>query len=263
MDFMEKLSENPYKDLYFNIPEEQKMGVVSVIGGNGQNFRSVVKTAEFLTNNFPLKEVRVVLPDSLKSKLPPLDNFVFLKTTEVGSFSDAEELKAVVNGTDFALLIGDLSKNTVTTRAVSSALINSDKPIILTRDAVDLAAEENTERILMRENLTIFGATAQWQKVLKSVYYPKMLTLSQSLVQVAEVFHKFTLSYPTQVIILHEGQILISKNGVVKVVPLEKTGFSPLTIWGGEAAAKIMALNLYNPDKFVESSAAALFSRLA
>ena len=259
MDFMEKLTENPYKDLYFNVPEEQKMGTVSVIGGSGQNFRTVVKTAEFLTNNFPLKEVRVVLPDSLKSTLPPLDNLVFLKSTEVGSFSDAEEIRAVVNGADFALLIGDLSKNKITGKAISSALLDSDKPVILTRDAVDLIADEGMERILMRENLTIFGSTVQWQKVLKSVYYPKMLTLSQSLVQVTEVFHKFTLSYPVQVVILHEGQILVSKNGVVKVVPLEKTGFSPLTIWGGEMAGRIMTLNLYNPNKFIEATVAALF----
>ena len=101
-----------------------------MIGGSGQNFRTVVKTAEFLTNNFPLKEVRVVLPDSLRSTLPPLDNLVFLKSTEVGSFSDAEEIRAVVNGADFALLIGDLSKNKITGKAVSGALLDSDKPVI-------------------------------------------------------------------------------------------------------------------------------------
>ena len=259
MDFLEKFTDNPYKDLYFNIPEEQKMGAVSVIGGNGQNFRTVVKTAEYLTSTFPLKEVRAVLPDSLKSKLPPLDNFVFLKTTEVGSFSDAKELEVVISSADFTLLIGDLSKNTVTAKEVSNALIDSDDPVLLTRDTVDLVAEEKTDRILMRENLIIFGTTPQWQKIFKSVYYPKVLTASQSLVQVAETFHKFTLSYPAQVIILHEGQILVAKNGKVAVVPLEKTGFSPLTLWNGEMAGKIMTLNLYNPDKFIEATVAALF----
>lgn len=259
MNYMEKLSENPYQDLYWNIPEEQKLGTVAVIGGNGMNFRTVVKTSEYLINTFPLKEVKVVLPDSLKSKMPPLENLVFLKTTEVGSFLNAEEIKTSLSAVDFSLLIGDLSKNTVTAKAISDALKDSDKPAILTRDAIDLAVEEGAERLLMQENLIFFGSTVQWQKVFKSVYYPKVLMVSSSLVQVAEAFHKFTLSYPTQVVALHEGQILVAKNGVVKVVPLERTGYSPLGLWNGEMAGKIMALNLYNPDRFIEATTAALF----
>ncbi|MBQ3441207.1 hypothetical protein IJG27_02760 [Candidatus Saccharibacteria bacterium] len=261
MDFLEKINENPYEDLYFNIPEEQKIGIASVIGGNGQNFRTVIKTAEFIANKFPLKELKVVLPDSLKSKLPPLDNLVFLKTTEVGSFSEGEELKAVIKASDFSLIIGDLSKNTVTRGAFESALLDSEKPLILTRDSVDLVSEMKTERLLMRENLTIFGSIMQWQKIFKSVYYPKMLMASQPLIQVAEAFHKFTLSYPAQVIALHDGQILISKNGRVFVVSLAKSGYSPIMVWNGELAGKIMILNLYNPDKFLEATVAALFFR--
>ncbi|MBR3324178.1 hypothetical protein IKG24_01400 [Candidatus Saccharibacteria bacterium] len=259
MDYIEKLSENPYQDLYWNIPEEQKLGTVAVIGGNGMNFRTVVKTSEYLINTFPLKDVKVVLPDSLKSKMPPLENLVFLKTTEVGSFLNAEEIKASLSAVDFSLLIGDLSKNTVTAKAISDALKDSDKPAILTRDAIDLVIGEGTERLLMKENLIFFGSLTQWQKIFKSVYYPKMLPMSSSLMQVAEAFHKFSLSYPVQAVVLHEGQILVCKNGMVKVVPLEKTGCSPLTLWSGEMAGKIMALNLFNPDKFIEATVAALF----
>lgn len=259
MDYLEKINENPYTDFYFNIPEEQKIRTVAVMGGSGQNFRTVVKTAEYLTNTFPLKEVKAVLPDSLKSSLPELPNLVFLKTTEVGSFADAEEIKAVVNSGDFTIITGDLSKNTVTKNAFEGAFLSSDRPVLLTRDTVDLVAEMQAERILMRDNLTIFASLAQWQKIFKSVYYPKMLTMSQSLIQVAEAFHKFTLSYPAQVVALHDGQILVGRNGLIKVVPLGKTGYSPLTVWNGELAGKIAALNLYNPDRFLEATVAALF----
>ena len=82
---------------------------------------------------------------------------------------------------------------------------------------------------------------------------------SQSLVQVAEAFHKFTLSYPVQAVLFHDGQILICKNGKVAVVPLIQTTYSPLTIWSGELASKIVGLNVYNPDKFIEATIAALF----
>lgn len=258
MDFLKKITDNPYQDLYWNIPEEQKRGTVSVIGGNGLNFRTTIKTAEFLTDRFPIKDIRVVLPDTLKSKLPPVENLIFLKTTDVGSFADSSELNSIIDNADFSLVVGDLSKNSITAKAMAEALTESKKPVLITRDAVDLIAEVKPEQILMRNDLIIFGSLVQWQKIFKSIYYPKILMPSESLMQVAEAFHKFCLSYPVQAILLHDGQILICKNGNVEVVPLAKSGYLPLTIWSGEMAGKIMALNLYNPDKFIEASVAGI-----
>lgn len=261
MDYFEKIEKNPYKDLYWNVPEEQKKGEVAVVGGNAQNFRVPVKTAEYLMGNFPLKTVRVVLPETLKSKLPPLPDAVFLKDVAGGSIVDTEGLSAALEAVDFSVVVGDLSKNSVTAAAVGKAIIGGKKPILITRDAVDLIAGEKIEQILMREGLTLVGSLAQMQKILKAVYYPKMLTLSQSLVQVVEVFHKFTLSYPTQIVTLHEGQILIAKNGQVVAVPMVKTPYSVLTIWNGEMAAQIVCLNLYNPGKFIEATVAAVMGK--
>ena len=96
------------------------------------------------------------------------------------------------------------------------------------------------------------------QKILRAVYYPKMLLLSQSLVQVVEVLHKFTLSYPVSIVTLHNGQILVAKDGVVKAVSMEKSGYLPIMIWSGELAAKIVALNLYNPNNFIKATIAAI-----
>jgi len=260
MDYFEKIDKNPYEDLFWNVPEEQKRGAVAVIGGNEQSFRAPVTTSEFLINKFPLKTVQTILPDSLKSKLPPLDNLVFLSSTDTGSFADGDELTKAIDGADFSLIIGDISKNSITKEAVDIAVQHSEKPVLITRDAVDVVAEGKLEKLLMRtEPVTVFGSILQWQKIFKAVYYPKILQPSQSLVQVAEAFHKFTLSYPVQVIAVHEGQIVIAKNGNVKVVAVGSTGYTMLTIWNGELAGKIMAMNLYNPDKFIEATVAALF----
>ena len=188
-----------------------------------------------------------------------LCNLVFLKTTDTGSFSEAEEIKAAIENVDYSLVIGDLSKNAITAKIFEKALVESKKPVLLTRDAIDLIADGNMEKLLMRENLTIYGSIPQWQKIFKSVLYPKILQPSQSLVQVAEAFHKFTLSYPVQMVAFHDGQMLISKNGKVAVVALVQTKYSPLTIWSGELASEIMGLNIYNPDKFIEATVAALF----
>lgn len=259
MDYFKKLTENPYADFYWNIPET-KQGSLRIIGGNAQNFRTPIKTAEIISTKYPVKDLAVILPDALKTKLPPLDNLIFLSSTDSGSFANSEELIKATDVADFSILIGDLSKNSITAKALSGAVESSERPLLLTRDTVDLFAEDCTEKSLMNENLIIFGSIAQLQKVFKAIYYPKMLLLSQSLVQISDALHKFTLSYPITFITLHAGQVLVAQNGEVVAVSLEETGFSPLTIWSGELAAKIAILNLYNPNIFLKASVAAIFA---
>ena len=261
MDYFEKIEKNPYKDLYWNVPEGQKKGEIAVVGGNAGSFRVPVKTAEYLLKEFPLKTVRVVLPETLKPKLPPLPDAVFLKDVAGGSIADTDGLLTAMDAVDLSVVVGDLSKNSVTAQVVGKAVKESHKPTLVTRDAVDLIAGEKLDQILMREGLTLVGSLAQMQKILKNVYYPKVLTLSQSLVQVTEVFHKFTLSYPVQIVTLHEGQIVVAMNGRVVAVPMVKTPYSVLTIWNGEMVAKIATLNLYNPGKFIEATVAALMGK--
>ena len=256
MDYFEKIGNNPYEDLYWNIPEK-KQGAVNVIGGNGQSFRTEVKVTEYLAGNYPVETANIVLPETLKNKLPLVENFKFLPATEGGTFS-GEGLVDVINGADFNLIIGDLSKNAVTGKAVTGACKVAEKMTLVTRDTVDLIAENGPEKVLMNENMMFFGSLAQMQKILRAVYYPKMLLLSQSLVQVVEVLHKFTLSYPVSIVTLHNGQILVAKDGVVKAVPMEKSGYSPIMIWSGELAAKIVALNLYNPNNFIGATIVAI-----
>ena len=256
MEYFEKL-DAPQTDLSWNIPE-QKQGTVNIIGGNSQNFRTEIKIAEFLTSSYPIQALNVVLPDALKTKLPSLPNLLFLSSTDSGSLADGAELTSAINRADANLLLGDLSKNSVTSKVIASACTSAEKPLLITRDAVDLITENANDRMLMNENLFFFASLPQLQKLFRAVYYPKMLLMSQSLIQVAEVLHKFTLSYPISLVTLHDGQILIAKNGMVKAIELTKSGYSPMMFWNGELAAKILALNLYNPHQFIDATITAI-----
>lgn len=258
MDYFTRVEKGNYEDLTWNIPE-QKQGIVNIIGGNSQNFRTEVRTAEFMAANYPIKEVRLVLPSALKNSLPDLPNLVFLPSTDSGSFNESQELNDVFNGADFNLLLGDLSKNSVTGTAVAGACRRSEKMTLLTRDAVDIVADNGPERTLMNENLIFLTSMAQLQKLLRAVYYPKILLLTQSLVQVSEVLHKFTLSYPVKLVTLHDGQILLAENGIIRVVSIKESSYSPVTIWSGELAAKMTVLNLFNPNNFIQASITAIF----
>ena len=259
MDYFEKLDKNPYEDLLWNIPE-RKQGSVNVIGGSKQSFRAEVKTAEFLSSRYPIESVNTVLPDSLKGKLPEVPGLKFLESTESGSFANGEELTEIINSADYNIMMGDLSKNAITGRAVASACENSAKPLLITRDSVDILAENDPGLTLMNDNVVFLASVAQLQKLLRAVYYPKMLLMSQSLVQVVEVLHKFTLSYPVSIITLHNGQILVAKNGMVKAVAMETSGYSAILMWQGEMAGKIAALNLFNPDQWIEATVCAVMA---
>ena len=258
MDYFEKISENQFQDLEWNIPERNQ-GSVNVIGGNAKSFRTEVKIAEFLAEKYPIDKLQLLLPDALNGKLPPLPNFEFLPSTDSGSFDESQELINALNLADYNLVLGDLSKNSITGRAIASAVGKSERMSLITRDSIDLIIENKPEKVLMNENVVWFISMAQLQKLLRSVYYPKMLLLSQSLVQVAEVLHKFSLSYPVKIITFHSGQILLAENGLIKAVPLEKTSYSPITLWSGELAAKIVGMSLYNPNRFLEATINAIF----
>ena len=82
-DYWQKLNKPPKSsDLTWNIPE-QKFGNVAVIGGNSQNFSSVIRSAEYIAKNYPIKNLSVVLPESLRSKIPPLPGTVFCTATDI------------------------------------------------------------------------------------------------------------------------------------------------------------------------------------
>ncbi len=257
MDYFEKLDNNPYQDLKWNVPE-QKWGLVNIVGGNKQNFKTEIRIAEYMIGAYPIKEAWVIFPDVLKKDLPNLPNFKFLPATETGSFAESQELIDVFNAADYNLVLGDLSRNSITGKAIASAVKSSEKTTLITRDAVDLLADNTPERWLMNENVVIIASVMQLQKVLRAVYYPKMLLASSSLIQVAEILHKFTLSYPVSIVTLHSGQVLIATRGVVKSVALEKTNYLPINVWNGEMAAKIAGMNLYNPSDFIGAAIAAI-----
>ena len=120
MDYFEKIEKKPEEELTWNIPEK-KTGSVNIIGGNSQSFKTEIKVAEFLGEKYPIEKLDVVLPDVLKNQLPPLPNFKFLKSTDSGSFADEKEIVGILNTGDFNLLLGDLSKNSITGKAMMSA----------------------------------------------------------------------------------------------------------------------------------------------
>ena len=256
LDYWQKLDAPKSENIFWNVPE-QNTGILQIIGGNSNNFSHEIKQAEFL-NTLNLKEVRLLLPDALRSKIPPVPGVNFAPSTESGSFDKSAELDFAMQDADATLLSGDFSKNSATAIAMAAAIKKSEKPLTLVRDTLDLVSE-SAEEFIEKENLTLVTTMAQLQKLLKNLMYPKMVLLSSPLLPVVETIHKFTLSYPVTILTFHQGQIIVAKNGDVITTPLDKTPYTPIGLFTGDLAAKITVLNLWSPGKNLEATHSALF----
>ncbi|MDO5480988.1 MAG: hypothetical protein Q4F60_01415 [Candidatus Saccharibacteria bacterium] len=246
-----------FNDYKWNIPE-QKSGYVSILGGNSSSFSATIKIAEELLSSFPIKTAEIILPDALRNNLPPLENTTFLPSTTSGSFGKSPLITQTLEKSNFIFLTGELTKNSETTVALADSLKRIDLPILLARDSLDTLLPEMSS-LINHPQLFIFASLAQIQKLLRTLYYPKVLMLSMPLLSVIDTLHKFTLSYPTTLITFHSDEIIIANSGKIITTNISLTNYSPLSLWFGSLATKITALNLYNPKKPLEATAAALF----
>lgn len=261
LSYWQKQTKPLFAGLAWNIPE-QKTGRLGLIGGSNQGFNTTIRTAEFLSQHFPIRDLPILLPTTLRTKLPPLPNLNFAPATDSGSFAQSPLLSEFVAANDYTLVTGDLSKNSATAITLATALTPTSSQvepprILLARDAIDLLAP-SMEQLLLNPHLTLFASSAQLQKVFRAVYYPKMIMLSAPLLPILEALHKFTLTYPVTILTSHEGQLITAHDGHVITTPLADTGYSLISLWSGELAAKIAAFNLYNPTKPLEATTAAL-----
>ncbi len=244
-------------NLIWNFPEQQQ-GTLKIIGGNSSSFSTEVRVAEYINKEFPfIKSIQNVFPDILKSKFPPLINLEFCESTDSGSFANTPEIHNSLNGADLGILLGDMSKNSITSMAILGLIKSSvGVPLILTRDTVDLVSSTANE-FIEREGLFIVASLASIQKLFRAVYYPRPIMLSQPILPIIETLHKFTLTYSTAILTFHENQIICAYNGKINTFDIRKTPFTPLSIWSGELVARLAAFYMFNKSLPLESMLAA------
>ena len=128
-------------------------------------------------------------------------------------------------------------------------------PLTLTRDAADLI-KNGPQAIVERPHTLLVVSFAQLQKLFQSVYYPKILTFSMQLAQLVEALHKFTITYPVIIAVLHKDYLLVASGGEVTTTEWQ----NPMAIWRGSVAARAASYWLWNPGKPLEAVTASLAS---
>ena len=239
-----------FPDIEWNRPEQKsRAGKLAIIGGNKFGFVAVA-TAYQEAVEVGAGQVRVVLPDALKPAIPAtiLDTVYVPSNTSGGMSRDAEPLVlASLMWADHALLIGDAGRNSETAMIYES-LLRTDRPLTITRDAIDLLKNASMAMI-SRPSTTLVVSFAQLQKLFQAVYYPKMLSFSMQLSLLVDTLHKFTTTYPCVIVTYHQNQLVIAHDGQVITQEFDQ----PMLIWRGTVATRSACYQLWTPGKLLKS----------
>lgn len=245
-----------FPDIEWQRPEQKSLaGKLLIIGGNKAGFAAVVQAYGEATEA-GVGECRVILPESLKPIIDKLAlDCIFVPDNPSGGISkDAlPALRASAAWADAILLVGDTGRNSETAIALEQLLASNDKPVIITRDAIDLLRAANSQ-LLQRPQTTFVLSLAQLQKLFQSVYFPKAILFSMQLTTLVEILHKFTISYPANIVVFHQNQIIVAHDGNVSTTPWENA----MLLWRGSVATKASVYWLQNQAKPLEAITASL-----
>lgn len=245
-----------FPDLEWSKPEQRSMaGKLGIIGGNKLGFAGVAE-AYGLTQKTGAGEIRVLLPDALRKTIPKvITDTVFASTNPSGSLSqDAlPEMKTIGGWAQSVLLIGDAGRSSETAILYEQFIHSYTGQLVITRDAVDLV-KNNAQALVDRPNTLLVVSFAQLQKLFQAVYYPKVLTFSMQLTNLVEALHKFTITYPVTIAVLHKESFVIAHDGEIVTTPWD----NPMAIWRGSVAAKAACYWMWSPSKPLEAVATSI-----
>ena len=247
-----------FPDIEWSKPETlSHSGKLGIIGGNKLGFAGVAESYSIAMKS-GVGQVRVLLPDVLKKTIPKIiTDTVYAPTNISGSLTKEAITEMVALGAwaDEILLIGDAGRSSETAIAYEQFLQSYQGRLVVTRDAIDLVKNSSRE-LIERPNTLLIASFAQLQKLFQSVYYPKVLTFSMQLTQLVEAIHKFTITYPVSIAVLHKDHLVIAHEGKVVSTPWG----NPMAIWRGDVASKAAAYWLWNAKKPLEATATAIIS---
>ena len=248
-----------FPDIEWSKPERRtSRGRLGIIGGNKLGFAGVAESYSTALNT-GAGEVRVLLPDCLRKSIPAsMTDVIFAPCNPSGSLSrDAlPDLTALGTWASCLLLAGDAGRNSETAIAYSDLIRNYTGQLVITRDAVDLV-KNDSEALVNRPNTTLIVSFAQLQKIFQAVYYPKMLTFSMQLLQLVEALHKFTVTYPVTIAVLHRDTLIVAHDGQVVTTKWE----TPLAIWRGITAARAATYLMWTPSQPLQAIATSLVTK--
>lgn len=247
-----------FPDIEWSKPEQRSArGRLGIIGGNKLGFAGIAASYEAALRA-GAGEVRVLLPDVLRASVPAaMTDVVFGASNPSGGLAQGalDEMRALAAWSSCLLLIGDAGRNSETAIAYETLIRDYDGPLVISRDAFDLIRSASTQ-LAGRPSTVLVLSFAQLQKLFREVYYPKVLTFSMQLLQLVEAVHKFTVTYPVTLAVLHKETLIVARDGEVTTTAWN----NPMAIWRGETATRAACYLMWTPSQPLEAVTASLLT---
>ena len=249
--------QQPSKPLYGEVlwskPERRdQAGRLTIVGGNSRGFWAVAAAYQ-VARRTGVGEIRVIMPDALKTKLPAqvrlqMDDLLLVPSNPSGGMALGAEkyLDVAAAWSGQMLFIGDSGANSETAQLLQKFLTDADymdTTATVARDAVDLVVYD-AESVLNRSKCCLVVSLAQLQKLARAVYYPRVITFSQGVRQVAETLHKFTITYSATIVLFHNGNLLVAQGGRVISQEFDEA----MRVWNGELPTRAAAWQVWQSD---------------
>lgn len=240
-----------FPDIEWGKPEQRSArGRLGIIGGNKLGFAGVAAAYE-AAHETGAGEVRVLLPDVLRSSVPAtMTDVVFGGSNPSGSLSQAatDDLRTLAQWSSCVLLIGDAGRNSETAITYETFIRDYSGPLVISRDAFDLI-RSGAPQLVSRPSTLLVLSFAQLQKLFQEIYYPKVLIFSMQLLQLVEALHKFTITYPVTVAVLHKDTLVVAHGGEVTTTAWK----NPMAIWRGTTATRAACYQMWTPSQPLEA----------
>ena len=250
-DYWQKQGLKPlFGEVDMERPEQKRYaGKLLIIGGNKGAFFAVANAMNE-AHEMGVGEVRALMPSSLKSQVPSTPEVYFAEAEKSGAFgrNALNDLLIQAEWAEAVVLIGDMGKNAETTMAFAEFMKQCEKPLFITRDAVDAVTPDVMNWAMREPETSLLLTMPQLQKLLRTLYYPKVVTLSMPTNQLIETLHKFTLSYELSIVTFHNNQLIVVQHGEVVSEDIKDTEWTQITLWGGALAVQEAVLKLWNPN---------------
>lgn len=250
-DYWQKQGLKPlFGEVDMERPEQKRYaGRLLIIGGNKGAFFAVANAMNE-AHEMGVGEVRALMPSSLKSQVPSTPEVYFAEAEKSGAFgrNALNDLLIQAEWAEAVVLIGDMGKNAETTMAFAEFMKQCEKPLFITRDAVDAVTPDVMNWAMREPETSLLLTMPQLQKLLRTLYYPKVVTLSMPTNQLIETLHKFTLSYELSIVTFHNNQLIVAQHGEVVSEDIKDTEWTQITLWGGALAVQEAVLKLWNPN---------------
>lgn len=242
-----------YDEVLWSKPERRdQAGRLTIVGGNSRGFWAVAAAYQ-VARRTGVGEIRVIMPDALKAKLPAqvrlqMDDLLLVPSNPSGGMALAAEkyLDVAAAWSGNMLFIGDSGANSETAQLLQKFLADEDyhdTTVTVARDAVDLVVYD-AESVLNRPKCCLVVSLAQFQKLARAVFYPRMITFSQGIKQVAETLHKFTITYPATIVLFHDDNLIVAQGGRV----VSQSFTEAMRVWNGEIPTRAAAWLVWQVD---------------